>query len=108
MAKRHYPKEGSSLRGGKYEDGRHGGARDADRNYYDGRPMEMQSEKIDGGMIGNDYTKIANLPTEVMMKAYPPCPAGMDYDMQDNIKGVDRQLAADNAARVRGFDPHKY
>ena len=68
----------------------------------------MQAEERDGAMIGNANTKFANLPTEVMMKAYPPCPAYMDFDMQDNIKGVDKQISADNAARRSGQDPHKY
>jgi hypothetical protein len=69
---------------------------------------EYVQEKREAGMIGNDYSKIANLPTEVMMKAYPPCPAYMNWEMQDNIIGIDRQLEKDNAGRKAGFDPHKY
>ncbi len=69
---------------------------------------EYAMEKHDAGMIGNDHSKFANLPTEVMMKGYPECPAYMDWDMQDNIKGVDKQLSNDNARRKSGFQPHKY
>lgn len=69
---------------------------------------EMADEKRDAAMIGNEHSKFANLPTEVMMKPYPPCPAYMDWEMEDNIKGIDKQEGMDNAARRRGFSPHKY
>jgi hypothetical protein len=69
---------------------------------------EYLMEKDDAGMIHSDYTKMANLPQDVMMKPYPKCPAYMDWEMEDNIKGIDRQLENDNARRRSGFDPHKY
>lgn len=69
---------------------------------------EMHQEQKDAAMIGNEHSKFANLPTEVMMKPYPPCPAYMDYEMEDNIRGIDKQLGEDNSARRRGTDPHKY
>lgn len=74
------------------------------KRYY----SEGHMEEKDAGMIKNDFSKLANLPTEVMMKPFPPCPAYMDYDIDDNIRGIDRQEGADDAARRRGFDPHKY
>lgn len=78
-----------------------------DKSYM--RPeTEYRQERKDAGMIQNDNSKIANLPTEVMMKAYPECPAYMDWEMEDNIRGIDKQLSGDNAARRRGFSPHKY
>jgi hypothetical protein len=81
-----------------------------DRRYHGKmkHDSEHRMEEKDGHMIGNESSKFANLPTEVMMKAYPPCPAYMDWEMQDNIKGIDRQEGNDNAARRRGFSPHKY
>lgn len=81
-----------------------------DRRYHGKmkHDSEMTQEKRDAGMIGNDHSAFANLPTEVMMKAYPPSPAYMDWEMEDNIKGIDKQQSADNAARKRGFSPHKY
>lgn len=69
---------------------------------------ERALEKKDAGMIGNDHSKFANLPTEVMFKAYPECPAYMDMEMQDNIRGIDKQLSSDNSKRRSGFDAHKY
>jgi hypothetical protein len=82
-------------------------SRHAGRRYMHA-DSELTQEHRDAGMISNDYSKIANLPTEIMMKAYPPCPAYMDWEMEDNIIGVDRQIARDDAARRRGFYPHKY
>lgn len=81
-----------------------------DRRYHGKmkRDSEYRMEEKDGHMIANEHSKFANLPTEVMMKAYPPCPAYMDWEMEDNIKGIDKQEGSDNAARRRGFSPHKY
>lgn len=88
MAKRHH------------DGGRHSGM----KHYH----SERDQEKKEAGMIGNEHSKFANLPTEVMMKAYPPCPAYMDFDMEDNIRGIDKQQSSDNSRRKAGFDPHKY
>ena len=74
-------------------------------NFY---PSEHALEDKKAGMIGNDYSKMANLPTEVMMKAYPMSPVYMDFEMEDNIDGIDAQLRGDNSARSRGMKPHKY
>ena len=68
---------------------------------------EYAQERKAAGMIGNDHSKFANLPTEVMMKEYPACPAYMDWEMEDNIRGINLSLANDNARRRAGFD-HKY
>lgn len=78
-----------------------------DRGYM--KPdSEYRQEEKDAGMIENDHSAFANLPMEMMMKPYPPCPAYMDWEMEDNIKGIDKQQSADNSARRRGFSPHKY
>jgi len=69
---------------------------------------ELKAENKDAGMIGNDTSAFANLPTQVMMKAYPECPAYMNWEMEDNIRGIDKQLSGDNSRRKAGFDPHKY
>jgi hypothetical protein len=69
---------------------------------------EYRQEEKDAALIKNDHSKFANLPTEVMMKAYPPCPAYMDWEMEDNIKGIDKQIGNDNSKRRGGMDPHKY
>lgn len=77
------------------------------KRFY-GNDVEMRQQQKDAGMIKNDNTKLANLPTEVMMKAYPECPAYMEMVMEDNIHGIDKQLNSDNAKRRSGMSPHKY
>ncbi len=69
---------------------------------------EARQEQKDAGMVKNDPSKFANLPTEVIMRDFPENPAYMDYVMEDNIRGIDKQLSKDNAARRAGFQPHKY
>lgn len=69
---------------------------------------EFRMEEKDAGMIHNEHSKFANLPTEVMMKPYPECPAYMDWNMEDNIRGIDKQEGMDNSKRRSGFDAHKY
>ena len=69
---------------------------------------EYRQEEKEAGMIENDHKAFANLPREVMFKEYPPCPAYMDREMEDNIKGIDKQQSSDNSKRKSGFGPHKY
>jgi hypothetical protein len=69
---------------------------------------EHQMEVHDGAMIGNDHSKFANLPTEVMMKPFPVNPAYMDFEYEDNIRGIDKQIGEDHSKRKSGQSPHKY
>ena len=69
---------------------------------------EYRMEEKEGAMIRNDHTAFANLPREVMMKAYPECPAYMDGFLDDSIHGIDKQQGADNSRRRSGFSEHKY
>lgn len=78
------------------------------RHHMDAGTTEMRQEQKDAAMIKNEHSKFANLPTEVMMKPYPECPAYMDFDMEDNIRGIDKQISNDNSKRKSGFQPHKY
>ena len=71
-------------------------------------PSESMMEEKAAGMIESDHSKMANLPTEVMMKPYPMSPVYMDWEMEDNIDGIDAQLREDNSKRKSGFNPHKY
>ncbi len=81
-----------------------------DRRYHGKmrHDSEERMEHKDAGMIHNEHSKFANLPTEVMMKEYPPCPAYMEMDMEDNIRGIDKQIGGDNSKRRGGMSPHKY
>jgi hypothetical protein len=68
------------------------------------RRMEMQ----DAGMIHEDRSQVANLPQEVIMKAYQK-PAGyMPEDLDDTIRGIDRQISMDNVKKMKHMQPEKY
>lgn len=76
--------------------------------YYEGHHERRRQEMEDGGMIREDRSAIANLPQEVMMKAYPKTGPYMPEDLDDTIRGVDKQIDGDDSQRRRTFNPHKY
>jgi hypothetical protein len=76
--------------------------------YYEGSEGRRTQEMQDGGMIREDRSAIANLPQEVMMKAYPKTGPYMPEDLDDTIRGVDKQMDGDDSQRRRTFNPHKY
>lgn len=86
----------------------------AKRHHSDGRHhmksglTEHHMEQRDGHMIANDHSKFANLPTEVKMTPYPMSPASLDFHMEDNLHGIDKQISGDNSKRKSDFAPHKY
>jgi hypothetical protein len=67
------------------------------------RTEEMQEED----MIREDHSKIANLPQEVMIKPYPQSYDYMPEDIDDGIRGVDRQIGMDNRKRDEYYKPKK-
>jgi hypothetical protein len=67
------------------------------------RTEEMQ----EADMIREDHSKIANLPQEVMIKPYPQSYDYMPEDIDDGIRGVDRQISTDNRKRDEYFKPKK-
>ena len=75
---------------------------------YEGHEGRRKQEMEDGGMIREDRSAIANLPQEVMMKAYPKTGPYMPEDLNDTISGVDKQMSGDDSQRRRSFNPHKY
>lgn len=81
---------------------------DGGRHHMKAGVTEHHMEEKDGHMIRNEHSKFANLPTEVMFKEYPRPEAYMDFDMEDNIRGIDKQMGEDNSKRKAGFNPHKY
>lgn len=84
----------------------------AKRHYSDGMYEGMEGRRTqemqDGGMIREDRSAIANLPQEVMMKAYPKTGPYMPEDLDDTIRGVDMQMDGDDKQRRKTFQPHKY
>ena len=76
--------------------------------HYAGHESRRHEEMREGGMIHEDRSAIANMPQEVMMKAYPKTGPYMPEDINDTISGIDRQMDGDDSKRKSGFNPHKY
>jgi hypothetical protein len=97
----------------RHNDEKHSGGRDhMMRNYregyYEGPEMRRHQEMMDGGMIREDHSKIANLPQDVMIKPYPMTGPYVPEGLDDTIRGVDRQMDSDDSKRAEHFFPHKY
>jgi hypothetical protein len=76
--------------------------------YYAGAESRRHQEMQDAGMIREDHSAIANLPQGVMIKAYPKVGNYVPENIDDTIRGVDRQMSADNSKRSQLFSPEKY
>jgi hypothetical protein len=84
----------------------------AKKRYYgsDNMAERKRMEAEGAAMIKEDRNAIANLPTEVMFKAYPQ-EAYSYYNLNDDIKGVDTQVRDDvnKERRKNGMSyPEKY
>jgi hypothetical protein len=80
------------------------------RDLYSGKTSRREMESRDAGMISEDRSAIANLPQNVVMKAYPAC-AYDSYNLNDNINGIDVQIRDDvhGGKRKSGMPyPEKY
>ena len=86
----------------KHEIGEHGAS------FYDSMSSRNAQESKDGSMIREDFTAMANLPQEVMIKAYPTAPGAMYPHLNDTFTGVDSQNAHDASKMKREKNPSKY
>ncbi len=83
-------------------------ARAANRNeFYAGMEPRRRQELEDAGMIREDHRAIANLPQEVMIKAYPKTGPYMPEGIDDSIRGVDYQMDYDDSKRQDHWYPKK-
>lgn len=73
------------------------------REGYGRRRKEMR----DAGMIHEDPRQIANLPQEVRMESYPKCGPWTPEDIDDTLRGVDRQIDYDDSKKMQHFFPKK-
>lgn len=73
------------------------------REGYGRRRKEMR----DAGMIHEDPRQIANLPQEVRMESYPKCGPWTPEDIDDTLRGVDRQIDYDDSQKMKHFFPKK-
>ncbi len=77
----------------------------AKKKYYNGNEG-MRHE--DGGMLHEDRSAIANLPQDVKYHAWPEANDYRDYNLNDNIMGIDVQMKDDSKRGKRDKYPQKY
>lgn len=76
-----------------------------DNNAMDPRQrFQMQ----DFSMLREDYNAIANLPQDVKYHAWPKADDYRQYNLNDTIEGVDRQMKQDSKGGKRGEYPEMY
>jgi len=87
----------------------------AKKRYYDGSqgayagPEARRTQEMeDGGMIEEDRNAIANLPQEVMIKAYQPADDYGVYNLDDTIRSVDHQRKEDAKHKKKGQFPDMF
>jgi hypothetical protein len=81
---------------------------DAMHGEYEGLQQRRRQEMEDAGMIKADYSAIANLPQNVMIKPYPKTGPYNPEILDDTIRAVDDQMDGDDKGRAKVFAPHKY
>lgn len=72
--------------------------------HYSGMEDRLNQEAVDGSMIREDHSAVANLPQNVIMRPYRKGGYGIPEGLNDTIEGVDRQMAYDN----KEMDKHLY
>lgn len=75
--------------------------------FYAGMDARRRQELEDSGMIHENPNAIANLPQEVMIKAYPKNGPYMPEGLDDTSRGVDMQMDYDDSKRREHFYPKK-
>lgn len=75
---------------------------------YSGAENRREIESKDFHMISEDKSAIANLPQNVMIKAYPNPDDYARYDLNDTIMGVDHQMREDSKRKKKGPYPEMY
>ncbi len=118
MAKRKYSSEGGNSRhhADKFNDEKKHQQNSRDGHMmrmtsaegYEGMPTSMRRGlEVDDNMIHEDHRAIANLPQEVMIKAYPKTGPYLPEGLDDGISGIDRQMDYDDKQRRAHFFPKK-
>lgn len=75
--------------------------------HYETMSARRRQEDIDGAMIGNDYNCMANMPQSVKREYYPREYGYTPEDLDDTIRGVDKQMGVDNRKKMEQFMPKK-
>lgn len=75
--------------------------------HYEGPSSRRHQEMEDAGMIRENHAAIANLPQEVMIKPWPSAGSYMPEELDDTIRGVNKQEALDDRLRDKHNVPKK-
>ena len=75
--------------------------------HYAGAEPRRRQEMEDAGMIHEDHSAVANLPQNVMMKPYPKEGGYLPENLDDTLRGVDRQMNYDNSKKMAHLYPKK-
>lgn len=91
------------LRGKVKHHGRHGDG------YYEGSDERRRQEGMDFRMISEDRNAVANLPQQVIMHDWErPANRYARYELDDTMRGIDRQEDEDTGMMERHLQPGKY
>ena len=72
---------------------------------YEGMADTRAQEKDDAAMIGN--SGFAGMPGEVVWKTYKRTPTDMPENLDDTMKGIDKQIGSDNAKKNQHIQKEK-
>ena len=75
--------------------------------HYEGAEPRRRQEMEDAGMIHEDHRAVANLPQNVVMSYYPKDSGFLPENLDDTIRGIDRQKDYDNGKKMGHFYPKK-
>lgn len=75
--------------------------------FYEGPEPRRRLEMQDAGMLYEDHNAIANLPQNVMIKAYPKTGPYLPEVLNDDLSGIDAQMDYDDSQRRSHFYPKK-
>lgn len=83
------------------------------KRFYDGDysgPLNKarREERADFSMISEDHSAPANMPQQVKYHAWPKVGHYADYDLDDTIRGIDRQMNEDGAQMRRRKGGNKW
>lgn len=103
MAKRYYQSKKDR------RDESRGMKRRLGESYYEGYDERRRQEKMDGSMIREDHSAIANLPQSVKYVEYPRYGQGYrDGMLNDTARGIEDQVSADDRKMMKHMSPEKY
>lgn len=85
----------------------------AKKRFYDGDysgPLNKarREENRDFNMISEDKSACANLPQDVKYHAWPKAGHYAQYDLDDTIRGIDKQMDQDGAGMKRHKGGNKW